>query len=513
MTAGRSSNQTGNPMRMLRPGLLGLLALSAAMPALAAPQNDAATLIIALSGDVNTLDPHMTASIGSDLSVASHIYPALVLRGPDMKLRGDVATEWAAVDDQTWRFTLNPAAKFADGEKIDAAAVKWNMERVMDPAKKSRIASWFAPIAEINVIDPTTLEIRTKTPFPALPDQLSMFFLLPPDWAGTNDPATTTTSGGPYMIAERVPGSSITLKPNPDYWGETPKFETVVFEVIPEDAARAAALRAGEIDFAKGIALTEVKRLDAEPGVTAGAIPSSRMAFLKINTRKAPMENKAFRQALNYAVDKEAIAEVIFDGYTQPANCQILTPDYSGYNPDLKPYPYDPDKAQELLKASGVDLGQEIELEVPTATYVQGSEAVQAIASQLEEVGLKVRITEMSFGSFMDKQIKAKDLAQLAYLTYAWPTLDADGMLSLFTPGNAYDYWDSEPFGQIVAEGRSTTDPAKRTEIYKRATELMCEEAPIVFLFDQPVSYAVRDDLTWHARGDDWVRAWDFDAK
>jgi len=498
-------------MKYATSGLLAALALSTALPALA--QNTPEPLVIALPNDVNTLDPHMTASIGSDLSVASHIYPALVLRGPDLKLQPDVATAWEAVDDLTWRFTLNPDAVWTDGEKIDAEAVKWNLERVLDPARKSRIATWFAPIETITAVDATTLEIKTKTPYATLPDQLSMFFLLPPDWAATNDPASATASGGPYIMQNRVPGSSITLAANPDYWGPQPPFETVVFTVVPEDAARAAALRAGEIDFAKSIAVTELARLSEAEGVDATAIPSTRMAFMKFNTRKAPMENKAFRQALNYAIDKEGIAEVIYGGYTTPAPCQVLTEDYFGFNPDLKPYPYDPERAAELLEESGVDLSQEIELEVATATYVQAQEATQVIASQLSELGLNVRITELSFGSFMDKQVKAKDLAQAAYLTYAWPTLDADGQLSLFEKGNAYDYWDSDEFSAIIAEGRATTDPAVREDVYKRATEYMCEEAPIMFLWNQPVSYALRDDLTWQARGDDWVRAVDFAQK
>src|SRR5690606_19284354 len=105
------------------------------------------------------------------------------------------ASAWEAVDDLTWRFTLNPKAAFMNGEKLDAAAVKANVERVKDPARKSRIATWFNPITEVNVIDELTVEFKTDKPYATLADQLSMFFLLPPKWAAENDPALSTMSG------------------------------------------------------------------------------------------------------------------------------------------------------------------------------------------------------------------------------------------------------------------------------------------------------------------------------
>jgi peptide/nickel transport system substrate-binding protein len=473
----------------------------------------AGTLTIGLSSDVNTLDPHMTASIASDLSVLSHIYPALIRRGPDLKLVSDLATSWQIVDDNTWRFKLTPDAKFANGEKLDAEAVRWNFERVRDPKLNSRIKAWFGLIKDVVVVDPTTIDIKTSESYPALADQMSMFFLLPPKWANETNPATATASGGQYQMSERVPGSRIVLEANPSYWGEKPKFDKVVFQVIPEDAARSASLVTGEIDFTTKIPVTEVERLKSGGKVDAGAIPSARTAFLKINARKPPLNNKLFRQALNYAVDKEGITSALFHNLAEVSTCQVMSKDYFGYNPDLKPYPYDPDKAIELLQESGVDLSQQIELELPVGVYVQADEVTQAVASQFEAVGLNVKITELSFGSFMDKYLKAHDLAQLAFLTNSWPTLDADGMLSLFQPGNVYDFWDNDSFGTLVKAGRSSTDPNKRIESYKKATELMCEEAPVVYLYNQPVTYGVSSKLVWHARGDDWVRAGDFDQK
>ena len=382
-----------------------------------------------------------------------------------------------------------------------------------NPDLNSRISSWFTPISEINVIDPSTIEFKTSQPFPTLDGQVSMFSLLPPKWASETNPATAVMPGGPYLLADRVPGSNTTLERNPDWWGEPVEFPKVIYRVMPEAASRSAALEAGEVDYISSIPVLEVERLKSSQGLTVGAVPSTRTVFLKINTRKAPMESKLFRQALNYAVDKEGITAAIYGGLADVASCQVMTPDYFGYNPDLKPYPYDPDKAVELLKQSGVDLRTPIEIDVPLGSYLQVEEAAQAIASQLESVGLTVKISEMSFGTFMDKQLKAKDLAQLGYLTYAWPTLDAGGLLELFTPGNAYDYWDNEAMGALIDKAAATGDAETRKQLYKEATELMCEEAPVVFLYTQPVIYGTGADVTWKGRGDDWVRAADFVRK
>ncbi|NDW04976.1 ABC transporter substrate-binding protein [Jiella pacifica] len=485
------------------------LAASTALPSFA----QEGEVTIALRVAVNTFDPHMTGTVGSDLSVLSHIYPALVLRGPDLKLQPSLATSWEMVDPTTWRFKLAEGTTYADGEKIDAEAVKWNLDRVRDPKVGARIAGWFSLVSEVNVIDPTTVEVKTSAPYPALADQLSMFLLLPPKWAETHNPATETLSGGPYAVEENVPGDRITLKANPDYWGDKPTFQTVNFRTIPETGSRIAALLAGEVDLITGIPTSEIARIDAADNASAGAVDSTRSMLIKFNHEKPPMDNLKFRQAVNYAIDKTGIADAIFDGKATVSQCQILSKDYFGYNPELEPYPYDPDKAAELFAESGVDLSQPIEIEVPVARYLQGEEVTQVIASELTSLGLNMKISEIEFGAFMKKQIEGRDLAQMAVQGLAWPTIDADGMLTMFSPGNVYDYWGNEAFGKLLDEGRETTDKDARQKIYAEATKLMCDEAASGFLYVQPETYGVSDDVTWQARGDDWVRAFDMKPK
>lgn len=483
-------------------------ALSAGL-LLTAGSLQAETANLVLSTTVNTLDPHMTASVATDLSVLSHIYPALVLRGPDMKLQPELATSWQPVNDTTWRFTLRPGAKFANGEPIDAEAVKWNLKRVQDPSVNARIRPWFNLVSDVRVISPTELEIITSKPYPALADQISMFFLLPPVWAASHNPAKETLSGGRYILKENVPGDHLLLTANPQYYGEKPAFDTVKFQIIPESSSRIAALQAGEASVITGIPTSELERIKKSNKADAGAVPSVRSVMIKFNTEKAPLDNKEVRQALNYAIDKQGISQALFNGQAPVSQCQVLTPAYFGYNPALEAYPYDPAKARELLKHSGANLTAPIELDVPVATYLQGNEVAQVVAAQLTELGLKVNINEMEFSTYMNKYLKTRELAATSLLAQAWPTLDADGLLTLFAPGNNYAYWDNAAFGQALEAGRSSLSPEVRDKAYQQATQIMCDEAPVIFLYAQPATYGIAKSVHWQPRGDDWLRAFD----
>ncbi|MDC9818549.1 ABC transporter substrate-binding protein [Pectobacterium polonicum] len=489
--------------RLLLASAIGTALLTASVSTYAETAN------IVLNTTVNTFDPHMTASVGSDLSVLSHIYPALLLRGPDRQLHPELATSWKAVNETTWRFTLVSGAKFSNGEPLDAEAVKWNLDRVRDPKVNARIKAWFSQVADVKVISPTELDVITASPYPSLADQISMFLLLPPKWASSHNPATETLSGGRYSLVENVPGDHITLKENATYFGQKPAFDTVVFRIIPEPASRIAALLAGEVSLITAIPTSEVERVNKSGKAEAGSLPSMRSVMIKFNTEKAPLDNKAVRQALNYAIDKEGISTALFNGQAAVSQCQVLTPAYFGYNPDLQAYAYDPAKARDLLKKSGADLSKPIALDVPTATYLQGNEVAQVVAAQLTELGLRVSINEMEFSNYMNKYLKTHDLAQTSLLAQAWPTLDADGLLTLFAPGNNYAYWNNAAFGQALDKGRASLDPAVRLAEYKKATQIMCDDAPAIFLYAQPSTYGVAKAVHWDKRGDDWVRAFD----
>jgi peptide/nickel transport system substrate-binding protein len=491
-------------LKMLRTAF----AASVALVAISASAQ-AASLTIGLSSSVNSLDPAQAQVVQTDLSTISELYSSLVIRGPDMKLKGDLAESWTAVNDNTWSFKLKPDVKFPNGEALDAAAVKWNFDRVKSPDTKARNKLWFDPIKSIEVVSPTEIHFITDKPYPALPAQLSMFYLLAPKWTETHNPIIEAMGTGPYDLVSSTPGDRIVLKAKKDYYGAKPAYDDVTLRIIPEAASRMAAVEAKEVDLAFDIPVADVARLDKESGIAAGWIDSSRMMVLKINTLKAPLDKQAeVRQALNYAVDKQAIADAIYAGASTVSACQLVSPQYFGFNPDLKAYPYDPAKAKQLLKAAGVSGSLDVELEVPLGRYLAAGDLAQIIGQQLSEVGINAKIHEMEFGAWA-KKYAGGDLGNMALTGQAWPTLDADGLLSLYDSSNPTSYFKNADFDAALAKARSTTDVNARLEQYKIATKIMCEQAPDLFLFSQPTTYTHSKGITWQARGDDWVRASD----
>ncbi|MEZ7137830.1 ABC transporter substrate-binding protein [Komagataeibacter sp. SM21] len=493
--------------RMIHPTTLWLL-LAGSLTALAQPAC-ASTVTIALAGEINTFDPDQTNSIGTDLSVMSNIYPSLLLRAPDGTLVPSLATQWHAGSDTVWHFTLRAGARFTDGEPIDAQTVKWNIQRILNRQKVTPVASWYAQIADVQVISPTQLDIRTSSPYPALPAQLSMMFLLPPKWARTHDPAHEVSSGGPYIVDEIVPGDHVSLHANPDYYGPRPAFDRAIYRIIPETNTALYALQAGEVDYVSKFPTNQIGQINSHGGATAGAVPSSRTVFIKLNTEKPPFDNAQFRQALNYAIDKQTIADTIFDGHATPSGCEVLTPDYFGYNRDLPGYGYDPQRARRLIAESGVDLSRPFEFDIPRGSYLQGEEVALAIQAMFNAVGIRTRIRMIDFATYLARYRKAHDLSPVSLLGQAWPTLDAAGFLKLFQTGNAYSYWSDPTFDAALKAGESTLDQTMREQAYAAATRTMCTQAPVVFLYIEPATYAYSKRISLVPRGDGWVRAFD----
>jgi peptide/nickel transport system substrate-binding protein len=165
-----------------------------------------------------------------------------------------------------------------------------------------------------------------------------------------------------------------------------------------------------------------------------------------------------------------------------------------------------------LLKQANVPAGLTLELEVPRGRYLAGEDIAQAVAAQLGEVGVNVKITEMEFSRYFSK-LQAGGMAQMGYIGTAWPTLDADGGMTALLPGFPDAYYENDEFVKLMAQARTETNPEKRKALYAEATKNMCENPPVIFLFDQPTTYALSPKITWDVRGDDWTRAYDMHVK
>lgn len=494
----------------------GVAVLGFALGALfVAADADAQELRLILTTNILSIDPHPATFVGGDLSVDSHLYSSLIVMEPGSVLAPGLAKSWTMIDDKTWRFELVPGVKFPSGEAMTSDVVAWNVKRIMDPATKAANGSRYKLIQDVKINSPTSFDIITSAPFPALPAQLTMLYMMAPEWTKTHNPAIEAMGTGPYELVEMRAGERIVLKARADYWGDKPEFETVTFRIIPETAARVAAMLAGEMDYVTGFSPTEIARINASEHATADSVPSNRAIIIKFNSLKAPFkDNNKLRQAFNYAIDKQSIMEAMWHGTGALSDCQILSPMYFGYNPELKPYPYDPEKAKLLLAEAGYPGGKglNIEFEVPRGRYLAAEDISQAVAAQLGEIGVTVNIVEREFASYFAK-LQAGGMAEMGYIGTAWPTLDADGALTALLPGFPDAYYENDKFVELMNAGRVEMDVEKRRAIYAEATKNMCENPPVIFMANQPHTYALSDRVEWQVRGDDWVRAMDFSLK
>ncbi|MCC6188810.1 MAG: ABC transporter substrate-binding protein, partial [Anaerolineales bacterium] len=437
---------------------------------------------------------------GNGRAVNENVYETLLTRDAAGELQPLLATEYTQVDDTTWEFTLREGVSFHNGAPFNAEAVAFSVNRIVDPATASDQVNNFATITSAEAVSDNVVRILTNGPDPILPARLNMLMIVEPGHVQA-DPevfATTPIGTGPYKFVSWDRGVDVTIEKNPDYWGEPGSIDVVHYRPILEESTRLAALQAGEVDLVFGL-LPE--QIDSAPV----AVHRPGLEFPVILLHNGPdsvLADVRLRQAMNYAVDKEGIAEAIYGGYAVPADGQVLTPGHFGYNPDVKAYPYDPAKAQELIAESGYD-GAEIVLESEVGRWLKDKELVEVVAGQLAEVGLNVRINISEFSNYLDILFDPDNRAPMIFVSHDNTLLDADRTLSGYysCEGTAPSYCN-EAVTAMINAARTETDVAAREAMYHEIVKTAHDEASHLFLVNIENIYGLSERLNWEPRLD-----------
>jgi len=356
---------------------------------------------VVLSEEPDVIDPCEASRSNIGRVVKQNIAETLIEIDPaDGSIKPRLATEWKQVDELTWHFTLREGIKFHDGADFNAETAVTSINRALNPTQDCEIRLKF--FGNINVmpkaIDATTLEIKTDTPQPILPTLMGTMVIASPNTQaekGTLNPVGT----GPYKFVDWKAGQEINLERFDGYWGEQPQVEGARYIWRTESAVRAAMVKNGEADIAPNIALQ-----DATDEETDFSYFNSETSRLRIDMTRAPLDDLRVRQALNYAIDRDALIGSIFSADVVPMT-QIVVPSINGHNTSLKPWPYDPAKARELLaaaKADGVAVDTEIELLGRIGMYPNATEAAEAMQAMLADVGFNVKMTMMEVATWID---------------------------------------------------------------------------------------------------------------
>lgn len=464
----------------------------------AAAQQQGGNLVYATGTDAQTLDPQFVTDVPTS-RVVMHIHETLVYPDDQGEMQGVLAESWEISEDgKIWTFKLREGVTFHDGTPFNAEAVKYTFDRIMDDATGSPRKSATNSIESVTVIDDMTVEFVTKTPFAPFLAQLSAYNLaiLSPTAAkeAGEDYSQNPVGTGPFKFASWSPGESVTLERYDEYWGEPAKLDTLEIRVVPEDSARVLMLLSGEAHVVSNVPPVMVERLEASPEVEVIQKTGFRTIYVGINTNMEPFDDPKVRMALAHAINKEALIQGVMQGLAT-AGGGFESPVIPGAT-EIDPYPYDPEKAKQLLAEAGYPDGFQSEFFVPTGRYVNDRQLGEAIQAQLAKVGIDVELKSPDWGTYT-AMLREKQVP-LYLIGKGSPTGDLDFTLTL-TMGSEgamnYSGYDSEEVDELLLEQRGIIDEAKREDVLGEILTNIYEDVPAIVLFYEDQLFGKRANV------------------
>ncbi|XKE95715.1 ABC transporter substrate-binding protein [Metaplanococcus flavidus] len=458
-------------------------------------------LIFGRGGDSVSLDP-ITVTDGESFKVTKNIFDTLVNFGEqDTEIEPGLASEYTAAEDGlTYTFTLEEGVTFHDGTDFNAEAVVANFDRwaAGDADQFPYYGSMFGGFGDeeghvIESVEATgdyEVTIKLKRPMAPFLKNLAMspFGIASPtaieeqgDAFGDNPVGT-----GPFKFVEWNRNDTVRIEKFEDYWVEgEPKLDEVVFRAIPDNSGRLNALLAGEIDLADGINPSDAETIESNDNLQLYERPSMNVGYLGLTTTREPFDDPKVRQAMNHAIDRQAIVNAFFEGRGEVAK-NPLPPVISGYNDAIEGYDYDPEKAKALLEEAGLGDGFEMELwamPVPRPYMPDGQKVAEAIQSDLAEVGITAEIVSYEWATYLEKAANGE--ADAFLLGWTGDNGDADNFLYVLLDqdnigSNNYTYYENQELHDILIEAQTEVDEEVRNELYAQAQEIIHEDAPWV---------------------------------
>ena len=478
---------------------------------------DKDTLVIVQGVDPTTMDPqnHMETPAWN---VHLQIFDTLLQRDPDIKIKHLLAESYRVVNDLTWEFKLRKGVKFHNGEDFNAAAVKFVLERMADPKLKLRQTVFQGVIDRVDVMDDYTVRIITKTPYAVMDAMLCLYAQpIPPKYFQENGPvhfATNPIGTGPYKFVRWVKDDHILLEANENYWRGAPKIKKVMFRPIPEATTRVAGLQTQEADIITNIPPHLMRLMDWKGRSFVSKVPSVRVIFMAFDTTKGgPVADKRVRQAIAMGVNMETNIKKILEGNGIRLGSP-LTNKHFGYDPSIKPYEYNPEKAKKLLAEAGYAQGFDFTLNSPSGRYLNDKEMAEAAAGDLRKIGIRANVKTHEWGHYMNNMMYAHNAAPAYLLGWGNTSLDADFTIApLMRTGKLLCNVSFPALDTLIDQGISTMDSKKRKKIYSDAAKVIKEEIPWAWTYQQIDIYGVNERLNWKARTDELMVVFDMTFK
>jgi len=472
--------------------MLGLAVLPMAGPTAAQQAVRGGTLTFATGADPDSLDPQNTQSNPGE-QVNRMMHENLVRFSAKMQLEPALAESWvASKDGLAWTFKLRKGVKFHDGTSFDAKAVKYFFDRVLGDEKPFK-ASLYTPVVQgAEVIDDSTVRVILKQPFGAF------LFIMAHSAGAIVSPAAHQKWGkdlalhpvgtGPFKFVEWVKGDHVTMERHDGYWGGAPNLDRVVVKTVREDQARVLMLESGDADLIVNIPTEEIPRLRKDARFTIESSPTARALFIAINVKKKPFDDVRVRQALNYAVNRDAIVKELFQNNAQVVASHV-SPLQNGYA-QLAGYPYDPKKSKELLAQAGQP-ALKVKLWSPKGRFVKDYELAQAVQQDLAAVGVEATLSTMEWGAYLaaTKTPAEQTPRELFLLGWSpstgearWGTFPILHSSQLAPKGDNRGFFVSRGLDEAIDKATLATTDQARLGALREAQQIAIKEAPYIFL-------------------------------
>jgi peptide/nickel transport system substrate-binding protein len=467
-----------------------------------------AELIISQKADVETFDPSQSNNTTTH-NVTINVFDTLIRLSDDGRdFVGELAESWKVVDPTTWQFRLRRGVKFHNGEDLNAAAVKFTLDSTLDPERKTRQRPTYVAFKEVRIDDPYTVSIITHKPYAIALTQLQYLMVVPPGYikqVGWDEFGRKPVGSGAFKFKEWERDVRVVLEANDAYWKGKPKVRTVAFRAIPEDASRIAAVQRGEVDIIDAVPYDRIKELQGSPTVKITQRQGEQVYVGLDTLRVEPLKKREVRQALNYAVNADALVKNLLLGYAVRLNGPMF-PTTPGYDEKQPAYAYDPERAKRLLAQAGYPNGFEVEFAVSPAFQgiAKGTEVGEAIAGQLGRVGVRAKINVQDSAALFS----AYSAKKLQMYLFAWKSSPEAGRhLETLLHSKTRGYYYQNPEADLLIDAYFVAlDPKKRQEIGRQLHAFLREDAPWIFLYQQMDLFAVRKGVAWEAKPDYLMR-------
>jgi peptide/nickel transport system substrate-binding protein len=503
--------------------------------AFAAETAPAAELRIGMSADVTSIDPHFV-NITPNNNIAWHLFEALTHVDADARLVPGLAESWRPLDPTTWEFKLRRGVRFHDGAELTAEDVAFSIDRPASlAASPGPFTTFTRPIVAREMPDRYTIRLKTAAPYAMVPyDMNSVFIVSKKAAAGATtedfNAGKAAVGTGPYRLARFARGDRVELLRNDGYWGPKPPWDRVVFRIVPNEGARVTALLAGDLDAIEYVPTADLKRIRAAAPFRLEQKVSWRTIFFTLDQRREPppgvtdkggrplarnpFKDPRVREALAKAVNRQAIVERIMEGAAVPA-ANLVAPPVFGHVAGLKPEAYDPTGARKLLAEAGFPEGFAITLAAPNNRYLNDDQIAQAVAQMLARVGIDAKVATMPLVTYFSR---ARSL-EFPFAMLGWGSFSGD--LALRSLVMTYDAdkgtgtwnWGRYSNAQLdrrVTQALATVDDRRREALAREAMALAMADRPVVLLHHQLATWAMRRELRYAARTDEYTFAHHF---